>query len=508
MAGPSGMPESGDDILPGDTPAESNPDPASRTRSIAESESGAQLPGERVPADPAGSSASEPPEIAADSDLKSAESEGAKDEPVGVAEPGELWIEELHALSVLELHERISKIKMRAAPEKTRHFLICDLLRAYHQLGYRLLAEGITEFITNDGCGFVRFPRWSFRPCPQDPFIPFQMARKLKMRGGHLVTVRFRPPGHREKYMMVEEVLTVEGLPFKEWQPGRDFDTLTPRFPDSRVRLEGEGGSSITARAVDLIAPIGRGQRGLLVAPPRAGKTILMKELAIAAIANNPGLRVMLLLVDERPEEVTDLRRSINGAEIYASTFDEPSTRHIQVAEIMADRAKRLVEMGQHVLIFLDSITRLSRGYNNARPGGGRIMTGGLDTKALVKPKKFFGSARNTEEAGSLTILATVLVETHSRADEVIFEEYKGTGNMEVKLDRYLSDRRVFPAIDLLQSATRRDDLLYHPDEYQRIGVLRKQLAALPPVEATEVLLHALNATPTNAALLMGGLRG
>ena len=216
----------------------------------------------------------------------------------------------------------------------------------------------------------------------------------------------------------------------------------------------------------------------------------------------------MLLLVDERPEEVTDLQRSVKGAEVYASTFDEPSTRHIQVCEILSDRAKRLVEQGKHVLIFLDSITRLSRGYNNARPGGGRIMTGGLDTKALVKPKKFFGSARNTEEAGSLTILATALVETHSKADDIIFEEYKGTGNMEVKLDRFLSDRRVFPAIDLLQSATRRDELLYHPDEFNRIMVLRRQLASLPALEATEVLIHALKATQSNAQLLMGGLRG
>jgi transcription termination factor Rho len=233
-----------------------------------------------------------------------------------------------------------------------------------------------------------------------------------------------------------------------------------------------------------------------------------MKEIAIAALANNPGLHVILLLVDERPEEVTDLQRAVKGAEIYASTFDEPSTRHIQVADIVSDRAKRLVEQGKHVLIFLDSITRLSRGYNNARPGGGRIMTGGLDTKALVKPKKFFGSARNTEEAGSVTILATALVETHSKMDDIIFEEYKGTGNMEVKLDRFLSDRRVFPAIDLAQSATRRDDLLYHPDEFHRVQILRKQLAALPPLEATEVLIHALKKTETNAELVMGGLRG
>jgi transcription termination factor Rho len=422
--------------------------------------------------------------------------------------PRDLWVDELHSLTVQELHDRFAQINMRPNPEKTRHYLVCDLLRAYHKLGYRLFAEGITEFITSDGCGFIRFPRYSFRPCPQDPFFPFQLAKKWRMRGGHLAQVRFRPAEHKEKYFMVEEIVTVEGIPFAEWEPPRDFETLTPRFPDARIRLEGVGRTSVTARAVDIISPIGRGQRGLLVAPPRAGKTVLLKELAIAALANNPGLHVMLLLVDERPEEVTDLQRSVKGAEVYASTFDEPSSRHIQVCEILSDRAKRLVEQGKHVLIFLDSITRLSRGYNNARPGGGRIMTGGLDTKALVKPKKFFGSARNTEEAGSLTILATALVETHSKADDIIFEEYKGTGNMEVKLDRFLSDRRVFPAIDLLQSATRRDELLYHPDEFNRIMVLRRQLASLPALEATEVLLHALKATPSNAQLLMGGLRG
>lgn len=438
-----------------------------------------------------------------------AEAEKTAAAPVDPAlQPRDLWIDELHSLTVLELHERFAQLRVRVNPEKTRHYLVCDLLRAYHSLGFRLLAEGVTEFITGDGCGFIRYQRYSFRQGPQDPFIPFQMARKLKLKGGQLITARFRPPGHKEKHMMVEEILTIEGTPFKDWEAPRDFETLTPRYPDARIRLDGEGRNSVTARAVDLISPIGRGQRGLLVAPPRAGKTILMKELAIAALANNPGLHVILLLVDERPEEVTDLQRAVKGAEIYSSTFDEPSMRHIQVAEIVADRAKRLVEMGKHVLIFLDSITRLSRGYNNARPGGGRIMTGGLDTKALVRPKKFFGSARNTEEAGSLTILATALVETHSKADDIIFEEYKGTGNMEVKLDRYLADRRVFPAIDLLQSATRRDDLLYHPDEYNRVTVVRRQLSALPPVEATEVLLHAIKATTNNAALLLGGLRG
>ena len=256
----------------------------------------------------------------------------------------DIWVEELHSLTVHELHDRFEQLGIRPNPEKTRHYLVCDLLRAYHKLGYKLLAEGITEFISTDGCGFLRFSRYSFRPGPQDPFFTFQQAKRVKMRGGHLVTVRFRPAEHKEKYFMVEQVLTVEGIPFAEWEPAPDFETLTPRFPDARIRLEGTGRTSVTARAVDLISPIGRGQRGLLVAPPRAGKTILLKELAIAALANNPGLHVMLLLVDERPEEVTDLQRSVKGAEVYASTFDEPSLRHIQVSEILADRAKRLVD--------------------------------------------------------------------------------------------------------------------------------------------------------------------
>ncbi len=430
-----------------------------------------------------------------------------RERPPGL-QPRDLWIDELHALTHRELLERADLLRLRVNAEKSRQHLVYDLLRAYHALGFTLFAEGITEFITSDGSGFVRFPRHSFRPGPQDPFVSFQLAKRLHLKGGHLVTARFRPPGHREKYMTVEEILTIEGIAVADWKEPKDFDTLTARFPDARVILDNGSGCSLTARAVDLIAPLGRGQRGLLVAPPRAGKTILMKELAQAAIRCNPGLHVILLLVDERPEEVTDIVRSVHDAEIYSSTFDEPSTRHIQIAEIVADRARRLVELGKHVLIFLDSITRLSRGYNNAQPGRGRTMSGGVDTKAFIKPKKFFGSARNTEEAGSLTILATALVETHSRMDEVIFEEYKGTGNMEVKLDRYIAERRIFPAIDLLQSATRRDELLYHPHEFDRIAVLRKQLAALPPAEATEVLLHALRSTKSNAELLMGGLRG
>jgi len=262
----------------------------------------------------------------------------------------------------------------------------------------------------------------------------------------------------------------------------------------------------LSARAVDLLAPLGRGQRGLIVSPPRVGKTILLKEIAKAIRVNHPQIELMILLVDERPEEVTDLEREVD-CQIYSSTFDENVYRHIQVAELVLERAKRLVELKKDVVVLLDSITRLARGYNNLQPNRGRIMSGGVESKALMKPKRFFGAARNVEEGGSLTILATALIETGSRMDEVIFEEFKGTGNMELHLDRALVEKRLYPAIQPLQTATRREDLLYHPDEWERVQVLRKKMAALPPIEAMETLISNLQATKTNAELLLAGLR-
>ena len=308
--------------------------------------------------------------------------------------------------------------------------------------------------------------------------------------------------------MAVEEILSIEGIPAAEWHETTEFDKLTALHPCERIVLENPKSHSITGRALDLVAPLGRGQRGLIVAPPRTGKTVLLKDIAQSILANSPETSLIMLLVDERPEEVTDFRRSLKNCEIYSSTFDESPMRHTQVAELVSSRAQRLVELRRHVVILLDSITRLSRGYNNLQGGGkGRTMSGGVDSKALVKPKKFFSAARNTEEGGSLTILATALIETNSRMDDLIFEEYKGTGNMEIRLDRALSDKRVFPAINFLASGTRRDELLYHPQEFEKINVLRRQLAALPAMEATEVLLHALRATNSNAELLLSGLR-
>ncbi len=402
--------------------------------------------------------------------------------------------------------ERAAALRLRLNAEKTRHHIVFDLLRAYAGRGTELFADGIIE-MAPQGSGFLRWPRYSFRTLPQDVYVPSQIERQHFLRNGNRLTARIRPPRDREKFMTIDRVLSIEGIPAVEWKETTDFDRLTALHPTERIVLENPKTKSITARAIDLVAPLGRGQRGLIVAAPRTGKTVLLKDIAQSILANSPDTHLILLLVDERPEEVTDFKRSVD-CEIYSSTFDEGPARHTQVAEIVSDRARRLVEIKKHVVILLDSITRLSRGYNNMQGNRGRTMSGGVDSKALVKPKKFFGAARNTEEGGSLTILATALVETNSRMDDLIFEEYKGTGNMELHLDRGLSDKRVFPAINILNSATRRDELLYHPQEFDRICVLRRQLSVLPPLEATEILLHALKSTKSNAELLLTGLRG
>ena len=419
--------------------------------------------------------------------------------------PAKLWIDELHEETLAQLLDRADALRLRLNADKTRHYLVFEILKAYAARGTEIFADGVVE-MSPQGTGFLRWPRYSFRSLPQDVYVPVQIERQHFLRNGNRLTARIRAPRDREKFMTIDRVLSIEGIPVEDWKETKDFDHLTALHPTERIVLENPRTKSILARAVDLVAPLGRGQRGLIVAPPRTGKTVLLKDIALSILANSPETHLILLLVDERPEEVTDFKRSVN-CEIYSSTFDENPIRHTQVAEIVSDRAKRLVEIHKHVVILLDSITRLSRGYNNMQ-GKGRTMSGGVDSKALTKPKKFFGAARNTEEGGSLTILATALVETNSRMDDLIFEEFKGTGNMELHLDRGLADKRVFPAINILASATRRDELLYHPQEFERICILRRQLAALPPMEATEVLIHALKATKSNAELLLSGLRG
>jgi transcription termination factor Rho len=416
-----------------------------------------------------------------------------------------LELDRLHSLNHTLLLDLARELGLRVSHERTRHQLVFDILKAFGARGTKILAEGMIE-LSGEAYGFLRWPRFNFNPSPEDVYVPVAVLKRFGLRPGHKVRGLIRPPRDKEKFMALEEVVAIEGIPIEQWTEPKQFDQLTALFPDRRILLENDKTRSVSARAVDLITPLGRGQRGLIVAPPRAGKTILLKEIALAIRANSPEIHLILLLVDERPEEVTDLRQCLD-CEIFSSTFDESPTRHVQVAELVSERAKRLVEIKKDVVILLDSITRLARGYNALQPGKGRIMSGGVEAKALLKPKKFFGAARNVEEGGSLTILATALIETESRMDEVIFEEFKGTGNMELHLDRTLLEKRIFPAIHILKSGTRRDDLLYHPAEFEKITTLRKYLAQLPAIEAMEVLLQRIRATKTNAELLLTTLR-
>lgn len=418
--------------------------------------------------------------------------------------PEAVQLDELHALHTAQLAERAQRAGLRTSPERTRKQFVADLLRKYLSSGVRVVAEGILE-LSGESFGFLRWPRFNFRSGPDDVYVPAPILKRFGLRAGNRLSASLRLPRDREKFVSVDEVLTIENIPSGDWKEPTHFDRLTPLFPTDRIILENEVTKSISARAVDLITPLGRGQRGLIVAPPRVGKTIIMKEIARAIRVNSPEVNVILLLIDERPEEVTDLIRSVD-AQIFSSTFDESPSRHVQVAELVSKRSRRLVELGQHVVILLDSITRLARGYNALQPGKGRIMSGGVEAKALLKPKKFFGAARNVEEGGSLTILATALIETGSRMDEVIFEEFKGTGNMELHLDRSIVEKRIFPAIHILNSGTRREELLYHPQELEKVHILRKQLAQLPAIEAMDVLLKNLQTTRTNAELLLAGL--
>ena len=382
--------------------------------------------------------------------------------------------------------------------------LVYELLSFFSHEGTGLVCEGVIEQ-TKDNFAMLRDPQRSFRPGPDDIHLGSNMLRDLGLRVGQSVKVRVRAPRERDKYLSAQEVIEVEGVPLADYRMPTEFDKLTPLFPDQRIHLEGEGNDFLGVRVIDLIAPLGKGQRGLIVAPPRGGKTILLKQIARAIRRNHPDSELIILLLDERPEEVTDFEETV-GARVFASTFDESPKRHAQVADLVLERAKRLVELGKDVILLLDSLTRLARGHNSAMQGG-PIGSGGVSPVALQKSRKFFGTARNVEEGGSLTILATALVETESRLDDVVFEEFKGTGNMEVRLDRELAERRVFPAIHIPQSGTRNDDRLYHPDEFLKVVDIRRQLAGQPIGDAIETLLTNLKATKTNAELLLRGLR-
>ncbi len=419
--------------------------------------------------------------------------------------PTSLDINQLQALSPAELEDVCRRLDVRMHAGRSRHHHILDVVRCALSQNIPVTIEGFFDQVA-ESFGWLRSPALNFLQVPEDVGVSRDTLQQFKFRPGQLIAGTVRLPREREKTIMLDEVTKIEDLPAAEWQESTVFDNLTPLFPEGRIFLENPKTNSISARAVDLLTPLGKGQRGLIVAPPRVGKTILLKEIAKAIRVNHPEIILIILLVDERPEEVTDLEREVD-CQIYNSNFDENSQRHVQVAEMVLERAKRLVEQKKDVVILLDSITRLARGYNALTGGKGRTMSGGVESKALLKPKRFFGSARNVEEGGSLTILATTLIDTGSKADQVIFEEFKGTGNMELHLDRSLVEKRLYPAIHVQQSATRREELLYHPDEWERVKILRKAMAQLPPIEAMEMLIGNLQATKSNAELLLAGLR-
>ena len=416
-----------------------------------------------------------------------------------------LDLNELETLSPGKLQELYARFDLRMHLGRSRHQQVLDLVRHALSAEIPVAVNGFLEQV-RDFYGTLRSPQLNFLPLPEDVGVSAGLIRHFKLRPGQMIAGRVRLPRDRETYLMLDRITSIEGRLAEQWEAPTAFDNLTPVYPEGRIMLENGVTKSISARAIDLLTPLGKGQRGLIVAAPRVGKTILLKEIAKAIRVNHPDIVLIILLVDERPEEVTDLQREVD-CQIYNSTFDENSHRHVQVAELVLERAKRLVEQHKDVVILLDSITRLARGYNSLQPGKGRIMSGGVEAKALLKPKKFFGAARNVEEGGSLTILATTLVDTGSRMDQVIFEEFKGTGNMELHLDRSLVEKRLYPAIHVAQSGTRREELLYHPEEWARVQVLRKTMAALPPIEAMELLIKNLEATKTNAELLLSGLR-
>lgn len=441
---------------------------------------------------------------------------------VTVSVPERVNVNEFQQSSLLSLHETAHGLGLRVAGVRSKHQLVFEILKFYGGHGSVLEAEGYLDY-SGDNFGFLRWPAFSFAANADDVSLAAHLIKRHELRGGQRVKCLVRPPRDREKFLTVEEILEVEGLPAETWKSPPHFDTLTAMFPSERMILESTAAQSPSPRVIDLVAPLGKGQRGLIVAPPRGGKTILLKNIAISIRENNPEVELIVLLLDERPEEVTDFRETVN-ASVYSSTFDESSNRHIEVADMVLDRAKRLVEIGKDVVVLLDSLTRLARAHNSARQGGGgegggrhkrggggggggAIGSGGISPKALERSRRFFGAARNVEEGGSLTILATCLIETDSRMDDVIFEEFKGTGNMEITLDREMAESRIFPAIHLLKSGTRKDELLYHPEEYQRISSLRKQMAQRPAPEAMVVLLKLIQSTGSNAELLLRGIQ-
>ena len=436
-----------------------------------------------------------PPETPAVNPANPAEDSTAPKAPVPSVNISELQEMSMEKLSTMAREMGIEGV---GALEKSK--LVFEILRVNAERNGIMYGSGFLEILP-DGFGFLRSPAYSYLPSSEDIYLSPSQIRRFSVKTGDFITGQIRPPREKERFFAMLKVETINHEAPERKRNIIPFSDLTPYFPTRRLILE-NAPEEISTRVVDLITPIGMGQRGLIVAPPRTGKTVLMQKMANAISKNNPEVELIILLIDERPEEVTDMQRSVK-AEVVSSTFDEPPERHVQVAEMVIEKAKRMVEYGKDVVILLDSITRLARAYNTLQPHSGKILTGGVDANALHKPKRFFGAARNIDGKGSLTIIATALIDTGSRMDEVIFEEFKGTGNMELHLDRYLVDRRVYPAINIERSGTRKEELLLHPDELQRVWTLRKAMNGVPAVEAMELLIGKLKKMKTNAEFLM-----
>ena len=411
-------------------------------------------------------------------------------------------IAELQKLSMAELIELARSEKIDGISGEKKHDLIFKILKERVKLNGLMFGEGTLEILP-DGFGFLRSPDYHYLACPDDIYVSPSQIRRFGLRNGMSVAGQIRPPKESERYFALLRIEAINGDDPVRLASNVFFDDLTPLHPDKRIQLETTS-EELSTRIVDLIVPIGFGQRGLIVSPPRAGKTILMQKMAKAVLANYPEAFVFMLLIDERPEEVTDMERQVQGpgCEVISSTFDENASRHVQVADMVIEKAKRLVEYGKDVVIFLDSITRLARAWNSEVPNSGKILSGGVDANALQRPKRFFGSARKVEEGGSLTIVATALVDTGSKMDDVIFEEFKGTGNLEIVLDRRLVDKRVYPAIDINRSGTRREEMLLSSDEFRRTSVLRRVLSEMNPPDAMELLINRLSKTSSNHEFL------
>lgn len=408
-------------------------------------------------------------------------------------------LKELKEKKINDLVIIASSLSIDGASSMRKQDLIFALLQAELEKNGQIYGEGVLEILP-DGFGFLRAPDYNYLPGPDDIYISPSQIRRFNLKTGDTVSGQIRPPKESERYFAL---LKVEYVNYEDPEAARDkimFDNLTPLYPEEKFNLEMKA-ENLSARVMDLLTPIGKGQRGLIVSPPRAGKTILLQSIANSIISNHKNVVIIVLLIDERPEEVTDMQRSVKG-EVISSTFDEPAQRHVQVAEMVIEKAKRLVEHKKDVVILLDSITRLARAYNTVVPPSGKVLSGGVDSNALHRPKRFFGAARNMEDGGSLTILATALIDTGSRMDEVIFEEFKGTGNMELYLDRKLSDRRIFPALDINRSGTRKEELLINSEDLNRIWVLRKVLQPLNTIDAMEFLIEKIKGTKNNAEFL------